>query len=579
MKKKICIMMGVIMLTLSACGAQNDGQSPADSPATTEASQASSETEAKKEEQGSADSKGEEAATEKSDIPELLVRTEYLNNYYKGSFTEDAEGNSLEHKTLFEGSVQALMVSKDSEKDFPELYKAVNDIANEYIDASKANADEMADTAKEDLEMSITEGYSFFGPYSDRSVTSVTRVDDKILSYIDNYYSFSGGAHGIYGLQGRTFDVTTGKELLVSDVISLSEEELNSILVKKIEETTDDPDTFWDLEDTLSSYKYDPMNTDPVDYENYEYPYVWYLDYDGIHFYFGPYAIAAYANGATDVSISYEELAGKLSEKYLPDTSKGYITGIDLPMYSDEYDDDSSDLHFVYTLEGENTMADGYQTCKALTLKEKDRSATADIYFEYDYDMPSVHGYYVRTDDGREYVYATVLSYNDYTELVVFDLSDGGIKLVGQESFHMAYIDAGDDNFGELIITDPENMPLGKVSDMMGTFTCFGSYRVGKDGMPELKENVYKISWISDSIKTKKDVEITLLEEDGTVVRKDTLVADSPISPFRTDMETYIDARLPDGQIVRFTYSNGKYPYEIGGVQVDDLFDGLQYAG
>ena len=114
---------------------------------------------------------------------------------------------------------------------------------------------------------------------------------------------------------------------------------------------------------------------------------------------------------------------------------------------------------------------------------------------------------------------------------------------------------------------------------MMRTFTCFGEYRVGADGMPELKEDVFNISWVSDEIKSLKDIEVTVVDADGNESAWETLPAGTHIKPVRTDMSTYVDARLDDGRLVRFRYSKEEYPYEIGGENVDDLFEGLQYAG
>lgn len=49
--------------------------------------------------------------------------------------------------------------------------------------------------------------------------------------------------------------------------------------------------------------------------------------------------------------------------------------------------------------------------------------------------------------------------------------------------------------------------------------------------------------------------------------------------PIRTDNSTFVDCRLDDGRLVRLKFSQTDYPSQIDGVNVEDLFEGLVYAG
>ncbi len=574
MKKRICLLLGVMMITLSACGNAGTGSVPenqgGDQGASTEATQSQTDTKEETKEEASAEQTPER-------LPVYIVTSDYYYNGYEGKFTEDAEGNSLMGKTVYEGMAQAVMVSQDSKDAYPELFKNVNADATTIMEEAGKSAKSSTEQAISDLEDSITNEYPFFGPYTDRSVASVSRADSKVLSIITTYSNFMGGAHGMYGLGGVSYDVASGKKLSLSDVLNKNEEELNKILKGKILETGSEDD-FADLDQSLSHYRFEPKENDPEDFDNYETAYTWYFGYDGIHFYFGPYEIAAYAFGATDVFIGYDE-GDVVKPEYAPNASKGYVVGIDLPMYSKEWDDDTSDLHFVYEPDDPNNTDTDYVTCKSLTLKNKDKYATVDEYYDYNYNVPSVKSYKVVTADNKEYIYAMVLTFSDYTDLLVFDITGGDVKFVGQDSFHLAYVSVDDEKSGEMIFTDPEHISLGRVCDMMGTFTYFGDYRVGKDGMPQLISDYYTISWISEEIKSLKEIEVTLLDEKGAEQGKENLPAGTHITPFRTDSKTFVDAKLDDGRIVRFTYTNSEYPYEIGGQKVDDLFEGLMYAG
>ena len=579
MKKRYLFTTIVLAITLAGCStpAPASNNQSADTASTKETV---FDAEIKAEiEQAEAEEAEKEAAKSQRTLssPIYKVITKYYSKYYDGSLKEDAEGNSLENKELYSGKAQALMLSDSSKESFPELYEALKESADNVLNSAQSAADTAAATAKDDLESSVSGGYSFFGPYSDTNKISISRADDKVISFCSNYTAFSGGAHGIYGLEGTTYNVDTGEFIFLDDVITLTEDELNQILIKKILETSTDPDQFWDLEETLSHYKYNPSETDPNNSDNYEYAYIWYLDYTGIHFYFGPYAIAAYAYGPTDVVIGYDELDGVINENYLPGDFKGFVSEAPLPVYSKEWDDDTSDLHLVIEKEDPNSED---SVCKSISLMEKTKSATADIYFDYSSDVLStVTPYQVVTSDNKEFIYVTVLGMSDYTELLVFSVSDDDIKLVGRENFHMVYLDQDSGYAGEMVLTDPNDLHFGKVGDKLGTYTCFAKYKVGPDGMPVMVDKDFTISWTSDDIKSKKEIKATIVDEDGKELSEETLPAGTHVKPVRTDNSKYVDCNLDDGRIVRFKISNGTVPAEIDGVSVDDLFDGLQYAG
>ena len=584
MKKKYLIPACLLAITLIAgCGRSSQPQTPdagADTT-TTEASQSEASTESQDAatQEETSDSNGTDiVAAHESKVPVYKVITKYYNEFYDGSYKTDKDGNSLENKRLFESKYQTVMLTDSCKTTYSALYQTLKDKASTELKAAQDYAEATTKSAKEDLENSIGNDYEFFGPYYNNNTVSISRADDSILSICNYGESFMGGAHGSYGLTGETYDVRTGTELKITDVLSLTEEELNPMLKEKILATSEDEDQFWDLDDSLSHYKFSPKETDPDDYENYEYPYDWYLDHDGIHFYFGPYAIAAYAYGATDIVFNYDELKGQFNEKYLPLDEKGYITALHLPIYPIQYDDDTSDLHLVYEPYDDTDDSQSI-TCKSLALKQKAKSAKVAIDFDYDYTINPISSYKVVTKEGKEYIYVSVLTYSDYTEFIVFDATGGDVKLLGQNYFHMIYIDAGSDFGGELVLTDPENMYFGQVGDKLGTYTFYGRYIVGQDGLPMLADTAYTISWISQDIKSVKDINVTRIDADGTEHADETLPSGSHITPVRTNNETYMDCQLDDGSFIRLKFSNKDYPAQIDGESVDDLFEGLVYAG
>ena len=97
--------------------------------------------------------------------------------------------------------------------------------------------------------------------------------------------------------------------------------------------------------------------------------------------------------------------------------------------------------------------------------------------------------------------------------------------------------------------------------------------------MPELADKDFSICWVDDAVKSLKDIKVTSLDENYEEQGEETLPSGSLILPVRTDMKTYIDCRLDDGKLIRLKYDSIDYPAKINGESVEDLFDGLTYAG
>ena len=187
--------------------------------------------------------------------------------------------------------------------------------------------------------------------------------------------------------------------------------------------------------------------------------------------------------------------------------------------------------------------------------------------------------YKVVTADGREYIYVCALTFNDYTDVMVFDISNDDIRLSGVFTCHLVYDTTDEDHAGEFIPTDPENMYFGQTGDLFGTYTCYGRYVVGSDGMPEPVDSVYKISWRSEEATSLKSVKVTMLDDEYNEQGEETIDAGEHFLPIRTDNSSFVDCRLDDGRLVRLKFTKTDYPSQIDGVNVDDLFEGLVYAG
>lgn len=131
-------------------------------------------------------------------------------------------------------------------------------------------------------------------------VSEVSYFDgSSVLSFCGYGYLYTGGAHGITYQVAHTYNLQTGEELTLEDVIWNSEEELKEIVVEYFGKIVEgEPEMFWD--DALDTV-----------YQTISYDFPFYLTEEGICFHYDPYALACYAAGEQELVIPYEEFRMK----------------------------------------------------------------------------------------------------------------------------------------------------------------------------------------------------------------------------------------------------------------------------
>ncbi len=575
MKKRICVLLGMMMLTLSACNSsvnvdvtQPDPaqETEAVSDSDEQASTSAQETEEVSGNDEQVTAPAEDTQQEEDKLPLFKYVRKYYNERYSGKNKTDGDGNDLTGKEVYQGKSETLMVADESKDLYPELYKNLNEAAEEEIRSFEENANSQMSAASDDADSSFDDGRPFIGPFSDFTSVSVQRSDKAVLSFTEDFSNFTGGAHGMYGRTGITYDVQTGKKLSLTDVVDTTADKLIPVIKDEILKQND-PEDYPDLDENLANYDMDSL--------------IWYLTFEGVHFYFAPYEIAAYAIGETDIVIGYDDLPAAVDEKYIPDTDAARIESISLDMLSNngQYNPDKDLLYFAFDTEMDGYDETGWIDCTSLSLKQGDRSATAEEYFSYNPSYNTCKQYKITTKDKKEYIYFVAPTYNDYTEIIVFDVTDGNIANPGCFECHLIYADTDTDYSGEFVLTDPDNMYFGQVGDMLGTYICYGRYAVGSDGLPQFMDRDYTLSWNPDGVKSTKEIEVTVLDKDHEEQGTKSLPAGTVYKPVRTDNESYIDCELDDGSLVRLKYSSSDFPAQINGEAVDDLFENLMYAG
>lgn len=133
------------------------------------------------------------------------------------------------------------------------------------------------------------------------------RFDASILSLYANEIVYLGGVHPDYIGNFTTYDLLTGKELKLSEVLTDSttiEYIVNQVIVHLAE-----------YENLWENYQDIIKDLFKVGLEKYEY---WYFTETGLCFHFDPYVLAAFATGPIAVEIPYTDLIGILKDEFFP---------------------------------------------------------------------------------------------------------------------------------------------------------------------------------------------------------------------------------------------------------------------
>ncbi len=495
---------------------------------------------------------------EKSSIPVLMIKneTDYI-------YSDDYE------KVLYIGNCQAPLMTDEYKDSFPALAESLSAEADQLFESYGKDKEDYIDAAKEHY----AEDSSFFeyGNYENNNNVLIRRLDEKVFSYAAGVSTFMGGAHGIYSEIGYNYDVQTGERLSLRDIMP-DVSGLNTVLKEKLLEKYD-PEEFFDLEGALENY-----DADVTEYQEGEekYPYNFTLTPLGIVFYFGPYELASYAAGSQTVMIGYDEYPRVFTAEYIPESTGSFI--YDFSYTTDLFDingdgkADTLSVDYDYGEEGD------YYDGVTVSVNGNSDSISGDLFI----GRSNYKRHYIRLADGRQYVYAEGFVYDDHREFLVFDISDGEVKAVDRS--YLDYAQAFLNGEGEpcyIILSDPESMEMDQLFSILSTFYGRRTYHVGADGMPESDERYRVInSDMRNTLTSKKELTCDIVDEDGNILStKETIPSGETFFLLATDGETYIDARISDGRIVRLNITDTEFPCYVDGVSAEDCFEVLYYVG
>lgn len=382
-----------------------------------------------------------------TELPQILSLKQTVSARYE--WQEDIRMIFSEHSniTMWEGAEQ-----------YPEMDGTLSEIAGMQTRSMEEEADNLLSFAQEMLE---ADAENFETQVSTLDV-QVRRADSVVVSLLSDSYADYGFIEDFRGMWGSNFDVQTGNELLLSDVV-LDIEAIPEIVLEELNSH------IWAGDFYSETVVEDYFRNTPEDGIS------WTLDYNGVTFYFGDGDLSEEGNGRQSATVSFAEYPELFHEKYR-NVPEAYIVRLPLDhSYFTDLDDDG-------TLEELNCTGFYNETDRCYT--EFGIYTDLDGYYHYEelfaYDFQP---YYVKTEDGNHYIYLFCKKNEDGNRqmmLAVYNVNGGILTRVGDMNVAPAYLPS--DMF--VLPLDPENMFLDNY-DSLAQDAEF--YMVGEDGMPVKK--------------------------------------------------------------------------------------------
>ncbi|MCR5304239.1 MAG: RsiV family protein, partial [Lachnospiraceae bacterium] len=194
-----------------------------------------------------------------------------------------------------------------------ELREALEEYDQETERSCRSTVAELGITAKECLAQSDNP-YGSTLPFTDENKAEILRLDDQVLVVSLTYYQWGGGAHPMSGTTYSSWDVNTGKQLKIKDLMNHSTG-LSGVIYDEIKKNYSDNEEIMTYDPTSTIEEligYNTLNCAPFG--------------GTLNIHFDQYEIASYAAGDFDVSLSPDEYGVYLNKSILDDRTKDLKT-------------------------------------------------------------------------------------------------------------------------------------------------------------------------------------------------------------------------------------------------------------
>ena len=586
-KKNIAFGLGLLMMaiSLSACAKSEKNPTATEGPTAVEATDAADATDAGKDASGDTTGKQDGTGTgtsgQGSDEQGMQHIPLTVAEYSLSATKPDS------YATMAQCDYFTLELDAQTAKQYPALQRALVQAAKDETAHAQKSIAELSTEYQE-----LTADWSEYEGYMTETVKPhVMRADSRIVSVLCNFEDYHGGAHGYYYSYGLNYDVASGRELKLSDVVTKKDKFIERVRDTFEEKYANDSYMLTNAGEYLATLGDEEYASTP-----------WIMDSESITLFFAPYVLGTYADGAQEVSIYFDEAPELFNAKYL-DTCADYVIPL-LPARSYETNAGGGkrvavDVEFDYNDEY-GSYAREYVIGNTRIRPEG-----------YSYSSDS----YIVVAGGKHYLYTFSSAENDYSMLEVVDVDTKSLDESRTENAGLGGVDytwnEGDSYDTSCLrgpaFTDPSDVALSRRLEVLGTTNGYRSCHVGADGYPAANDGFYTIS-TSFAIRAKKDLKLDVVDASGTKTGTKTIPAGTYLFDMRTDSETFVDLQTIDASALEINdESDWKYfriadrstdhidltkpiyrvhvdqsagwPFLANGVEEDSLFEGIMYAG
>lgn len=551
--KKYCLLSAVLALSLTGCTVPGVGDVTIGSDSSEEASS--------EEVDYSKDAVPAEPF-DSTNLPIYKIYTNYDSVSYHGDKELPKGYTGPRPYEIYYQRNSEITMADEYKDDYPELYNTLMEKAKEHKEDYSNEKEKMSEGASEQFEFYLDSGdVSDFQEYCSSNYLTVARSDDSILSIKDFTYLNMGGGHGQYAEGGYTYDVKTGKELTLSDVVTASDTEFRKAVSEELINLMGS-DYYWirPLDEMLGEYYVAP--------DAGQFTYEWFMDYEGINILFNPYELGSYGEGIFEVKLRYDKYEDILNGAYTIDVPANYITCMDVNFGEIAYATVGEDYYFTY--DGSDKE---YAT--NLTLSYKGQRVETDLGFE---NIPyAVKCYKVVPGNGKEYLYVELPGMTSYYDIAIFDITGDSISYVDRISCAPGGIDYvrdyKEDYSGNAALTYTDRLLLGMAGYGFGTYSYNPEFKVGDDGMPVQLTEDGIVGWGTYDAKSLKDLNLDVVDEDGNVVsEKELIPAGTSFDLVKANDGTVAICRIDDGRLVKIELDE---EHNVDGTPVTELFSDI----
>lgn len=461
------------------------------------------------------------------------------------------------YRTLAQASFDKIVFSDETKAAFPKLTAAVTAKLDEMYATFEKEQKDLEQSAKETFKENVNIG-EFFLEYN----MTITRADNKSLSFVISNLAYTGGAHPYGYFKSLNFDPATGDELKLSDIIKDKEAFKKAAAECAVRSYNFEDDTE-NVKGSLENY----LGGDNL---------VWTLDPEGLTIYIAAGEVGSYAAGSFVITVPFTQYTDAFNDAASLKMDNYAISG---NVYTADVDGDGKYEKIEAT--SIQDKVDEYHYTPRIIVDGKNYDFTEDAY--------SFNSYLI-CKAGKYYLIEIGLEDNDYHTLSVYSIDKDGVKLVkdrmdGLSGRISAYYDGYDEDepmykFSESAPTfyNPDRFYVTVRDDIISTVNSTAQVSFNEDGSLTVKDDLYTVFY-KIRLKLKKDLKVEKLKEYGVSDKETTLKAGTELEIAASNNQNEVILKTDDGQLVKVKVEVEEWPRTIDGVDIEEIFDGTIFAG